>query len=120
MAAPNIVNVATITAKTAGQACGTSATAIISNSAASNKVFKVNTLVVSNVTASAGNITVDVFKNGTTAFRIAFQVSVPANASLVVIGKGEDGIYLEENDSLRLTANATSTLEAVVSYEEIA
>lgn len=120
MAAPNIVNVTSIYGRVAGQACAATATAIVSNAAASNKVLKINTLVVSNVTAGAGNITVDVFKNGATAFRIAFQVSVPANASLVVIGKGEDGIYLEENDSLRLTANATSTLEAVVSYEEIA
>lgn len=119
MAAPNIVNVQTITAKTSGMACGTSATAIVSNSAASGKVFKVNTLVVSNITASSGTITVDVYKNGANAYRIAYQVIVPGNASLVVIGKSEDGLYLEENDSLRLTANATSTLEAVASYEEI-
>jgi hypothetical protein len=49
MAAPNIVNVATITGKTAVQAVGTSATAIVTNSAASGKVFKVNALYVSNI-----------------------------------------------------------------------
>ena len=42
MAAPNIVNVATITGKTAVQAVGTSATAIVINAASSGKVFKVN------------------------------------------------------------------------------
>ena len=41
MTAPNIVNVATITGKTAVQAVGTSATAIVTNSASSGKVLNV-------------------------------------------------------------------------------
>ncbi len=49
MAAPNIVDVTTIIGKTAVQAVGTSATAIVTNSAASGKVLKVNALYVSNV-----------------------------------------------------------------------
>ena len=45
MAAPNIVNVATITAKTVGAALGTSTTtSLLANSASSNKAFKVNTI----------------------------------------------------------------------------
>ena len=43
MAAPNIVNVATITGKTAVQAVGTSATAIVTNAASSGKVTIVPT-----------------------------------------------------------------------------
>jgi len=116
MAAPNVVNVATITGKTAVQAVGTSATAIVSNSAASGKVFKVNALYVSNVDGTNNaDITVDLFRSST-AYRIALTVVVPADASLDVISKP---IYLEEGDSLRLTANAASDLEAVCSYEEI-
>ena len=46
MAAPNIVNVATITGKTSVLTVTTSATAIVTNSAASGKVFKVNALYV--------------------------------------------------------------------------
>jgi hypothetical protein len=49
MTAPNIVNVATITGKTAGQLIGTNGTAIVSNSASSGKVIKINALYVSNV-----------------------------------------------------------------------
>ena len=49
MAAPNIVNVVTITGKTAVQAITTSATAIVTNAADSGKVFKVNALYISNV-----------------------------------------------------------------------
>ena len=117
MAAPNIVNVATITGKTAVLAVTTSATAIVTNSAASGKVFKVNALYVSNVDgASAVDINVDIFRSST-AFHIAKTVSVPADATLDVISKS---IYLEEGDTLRLTASANSDLEAVCSYEIIA
>lgn len=116
MAAPNVVNVATITGKTAVQAVGTSATAIVTNSSGSNKVFKVNALYVSNVDGTNNaDITVDLFRSSV-AYRIALTVVVPADASLDVISKP---IYLEEGDSLRLTANAASDLEAVCSYEEI-
>lgn len=116
MAAPNIVNVATITGKVAGLAVTGSAAAIVTNASSSNKVLKVNALYVSNISTNNGWITVDVYKNGTTAFRIGFQITVPVNATLDVISKP---IYLEENDSLRLTANGASVIEAVVSYEDI-
>lgn len=116
MAAPNIVNVATITGKTAVQAVGTSATAIVTNSASSGKVFKVNALLVSNVDgATNADITVDLYRSST-AYHLAKTVVVPADATLDVLSKA---IYLEEGDSLRLTANAASDLEAVCSYEEI-
>ena len=116
MAAPNIVNVATITGKTAVMAVTTSATAIVTNSAASGKVFKVNALYVSNVDGtSAADINVDIFRSST-AYHVAKTVSVPADATLDIISKS---IYLEEGDTLRLTASANSDLEAVCSYEEI-
>ena len=119
MAAPNIVNVTTIYGKTAGLAVTTSATAIVTNSAASGKVLKINTLIISNVDGTnACDITVDIYKNQTTAYELASTVTVPADASLIIISK-ENSIYLEENDSLRLTASAASDLEAVCSYEEI-
>lgn len=116
MAAPNIVGVTTITGKTAVQAVTTSATAIVTNSAASGKVFKVNALYVSNVDGtSAADVNVDLYRSST-AYHIAKTVSVPADATLDIISKS---IYLEEGDSLRLTASANSDLEAVCSYEEI-
>lgn len=116
MAAPNIVNVATITGKTAVMAVTTSATAIVTNSAASGKVFKVNALYVSNVDGTnVADINVDIFRSST-AYHIGKTISVPADATLDVINKS---FYLEEGDALRLTASANSDLEAVCSYEEI-
>lgn len=119
MAAPNIVNVATITGKTVGLAVTISATAIVINPAASGKVFKINSLIISNIDGTtAADITADVYKNQTTAFNLAKTIAVPADATLVIISK-DTSIYLEENDSIRLTASANSDLEAVCSYEEI-
>lgn len=116
MAAPNIVNVTTITGKTAVQAVTTSATAIVTNSAASNTVVKVNALYVSNVDGTnAADVNIDLFRSST-AYHIGKTISVPADATLDVISKS---IYLEEGDSLRLTANANSDIEAVCSYEII-
>ena len=117
MAAPNIVNVTTVTGKTAVLAVTTSATAIVTNSAASGQVLKVNALYVSNVDGTnAADVNVDIFRSST-AYHIAKTVSVPADATLDIISKS---IYLEEGDTLRLTAGANSDLEAVCSYEIIA
>ena len=116
MAAPNIVGVTTITGKTAVQVVTTTATAIVTNSAASNKVFKINALYISNVDGTAAaDVTVDIFRSST-AYRIANTVSVPADATLDVLSKA---IYLEEGDALRITASANGDIEAVCSYEEI-
>jgi len=116
MAAPNIVNVATITGKTAVQAVGTSATAIVTNSGSSGKVFKVNALYVANIDGStAADITVDLFRSST-AYPIASTISVPADATLDIMSKP---IYLEEGDTLRCTASTAGDLTAVCSYEEI-
>lgn len=116
MAAPNIVNVTSIYGKTGVLAVTTSATAIITNSAASGKVLKVDSLMVANVNGSANaTVNVDVYRSST-AYRIAYQMTVPAGATLDMLSKY---IYLEEGDSLRLTASVNSYLEAVASYEEI-
>lgn len=118
MTAPNIVNVTTITGKTAVQSVGTSETAIVTNSTASGKVFKINSLIVSNIDGTnAADITADVFRSSA-SYKLVSTITVPADATLVVISK-ETAIYLEEGDSIRLSASATGDLQAVCSYEEI-
>jgi hypothetical protein len=117
MANPNIVDVTSIFGKTAVQLVTTTATAIVSNTAGSNKVLKINALYISNVDgANSDDITVDIFR-ANVAYRIAGAIVVPLASTLDIINKS---IYLEEGDSLRLTADNDSLLEAVCSYEEIA
>lgn len=123
MAAPNIVNVTSILGKTAVvDLTTTSATAIISNAASSGKVFKVNSLYVSNVDgSSAADITVGIYSEddiGGTATEIASTISVPADATVVIIDKNSS-IYLEEDKSIGATAGSASDLKVVCSYEEI-
>jgi len=123
MAAPNVVNVATITAKSAMVALSsTSATTLVSNAASSGKVFKVNMIQIANVDGSnACDVTVDMHSaasGGGTAYSLVSTVSVPADASLVALDKGT-ALYLEEDRSITATAGTANDLEVIVSYEEI-
>jgi hypothetical protein len=123
MAAPNIVNVTTITGKTDQiNLNSVSAITVVSNAASSGKVFKINSLIVSNVDGtSAADITVAVYSEddiGGTATELVSTVSVPADASLVVIDKNT-ALYLEEDMSIGATAGTANDLKVVVSYEEI-
>ena len=123
MAAPNVVNVATITAKSALVALSsTSATTLVSNAASSGKVFKVNMIQVANVDGTnACDVTIDVHNaasGGGTAYSLVATASVGADSSLIALDKNT-AIYLEENRSITATAGTANDLEVIVSYEEI-
>lgn len=118
MANPNIVAVTEIYGKTAVLAVTTSATAVVSNSAASGKLIKVNSLILSNVDdTNAVSATVDLYR-GSTATRLIKSVSISINTAFTAIDKSVV-LYLEEGDSIRITASANNDVEAVCSYEEI-
>jgi hypothetical protein len=95
---------------------------VVSNAAASGKVFKINSLIVSNVDGTnAADITVSYYSAaaiGGTATQIVSTISVPADATLVVLDKGTS-IYLEEDRSIGATAGTANDLKVLVSYEEI-
>jgi hypothetical protein len=123
MAAPNVVNVATITAKSAMVALSsTNATALVSNAASSGKVFKINMIQIANVDGTnACDVTVDMHSaasGGGTAYSLVATASVPADSSLIAIDKNT-ALYLEEDRSITVTAGTANDLEVVVSYEEI-
>ena len=123
MAAPNIVNVTSIVGKTVvADLTTTSATSVLSNAASSNLVLKVNSLIVSNVDASASAaITINFYSAaalGGTATQIANTITIPAQTSLIVIDKN-NSIYLEEDRSIGATASIANDLKVVCSYEEI-
>lgn len=123
MAAPNIVNVSTITGVTTAVGIATTAvTAFLSNAASSNKVLKINTLMAVN---NDGNTNADITvryhlaaAGAGTSIPLAFTVTVPADSSLVILGK-DNPIYLEENRSLTAQATAANILSIVCSYEDI-
>ena len=120
MAAPNLVNATTITAKSLGLGITTSATAIVTNSASSGKVFKINSLIISNINGTAAaDVTARIYKAAVaTAYYLAFTISVPNDSTLVLISR-DTSIYLEEGDYIDLLASANSYLTGIVSYEEL-
>ena len=131
MAAPNIASLTTITGKTTYfTPTGVTAVVLLPNAAASGNVFKINQIVVANVDGTnAVDATVSIYSNGAvaqgsapsggTAYPIASTISVPADASLIVVDK-TTGLYLEEGVSITITSGTASKLTFSVSYELMA
>jgi hypothetical protein len=122
MANPNIVSVASIYGKTVYDTdIAASAASLVSNAASSGKIYKINSLIISNIdgTNSADiTITLRNAAGGTTYSTLASTVAVPADATLIVVSK-DISIYLEEDMSLYVLASAAGDLSATCSYEEI-
>lgn len=126
MANPNIVNVTNILGNTSTNLISSTAdpfaTALVNNAASSGKVYKINSIIVANVDGSAAaDITIKIFSQddlGGTGTAIASTISVPADASLVVIDKSTS-FYLLEDRSIGATASAANDLVVTCSWEEI-
>jgi hypothetical protein len=123
MAAPNIYNTATIIGKTTySTPSTTNAGVLLANPASSNKVFKINSLTASNIDGTAAaDVTVAVNTNAAgsgTGYAIVSTLSVPADATLIVIDK-DNQIYLEEDKSIVVTSGTANDITFVISYEEM-
>ena len=108
---------------------GTSALVLVPNAASSGQVFKINQIVAANVNgSSAVDCTVSIYTNGAvaqgsapsggTAYPIVSTVSVPADASLIVVDK-TTGLYLMEGTSITVTSGTASGITYSISYEVI-
>ena len=130
MAAPNIVNVATITGVTtyiAGVSTvgtGNGISTVVTNAASSGKVIKINCLVATAIGDTTG-VTVNhynsasQFTGAAATVSLASTMTVPTFSSLAVIDK-TNSIYLQENEQLAVIAQSNAgTLDVVCSYEEI-
>lgn len=130
MANPNIAAASSILGTTTFLTpSGTSAVVLLPNAASSGQVFKINQIVAANVNGtSAVDTTVAIYSNGGvaqgsapsggTAYPVASTISVPADASLVVVDK-TTAIYLMENQSITVTSGTASGITYSVSYEVI-
>ena len=87
MATPNIVSVATINAFCVNGAVTTSNQDVVD--VAADYVYKINTIIIANIDGTnAATVTISISTdNGSNYFAIASTVSVPADATLVVIDK---------------------------------
>ena len=106
MAAPNVVNVSSIYGKTTGLALTSSSQDVLT--CAADKLIKVNSIIVANVDGTnPDDVTVKYNADNTTAFNLASTVTVPADTTLVVLGK-DAPIYLEEGDKIQALGVAAS------------
>jgi len=118
MTNPNLRYATSIVGNTALYAATTVLNTALTNTAASNKAFKVNSIFCANITSTIpADISVSIY-NGTTDFYIARNITVPGSSTLM-IGTKESYVYLLENWSIRAVASANSNLSLVISYEEI-
>ena len=117
MATPNLVNIATITPKNAMGTLGdTNRTTMIDVPA--ETAVRIDTILLANIDGTnAADVTVEISNdNGSTYYKIASTISVPADSTLDLINRP---IYLDETDLLAVTASANSDLTYLVSYEEM-
>ena len=130
MAAPNIVNVATITGVTtyiAGVSTvgtGNGISTVVTNAASSGKVVKINCLIATAIGSTTG-VTVNhynsasQFTGAAATVSLASTMTVPTFSSLAVIDK-TNSIYLQENEQIGVICQSNAgTLDVVCSYEEI-
>lgn len=131
---PNIVNVSVIRGQTAYCIPSTASSNTVNwtfdgtapitglTPAASN-VHRVTSVTVSNLTGSAATATVAVGNNATFASSnltnyLAYQISVPPNATLVVVDK-TNSFYVTENQSVGVQTGTGNALSFMAVYEQI-
>jgi hypothetical protein len=123
MANPNIVSVTSILGNTTFLTpADTAANVLLSNAASSGNVLKINQIVAANVNGSSAVDTTVAITNqddgAGTAFPIVSTVSVPADASLIVVDK-TTAIYLMEDQSIVVTSGSADDIAYTISYEAI-
>lgn len=118
MANPNIINVTTINGKTTGSTTSTTLSAVLSNSAASGQVYKVNTIVASNTSPSL-TVGIDVaWSDSSDDYYIVKNIDLPPDTTLLVLDKNSQ-IYVEESTSIKAKSTAAGVLDLLISYEVV-
>jgi hypothetical protein len=120
MTEPNLVNVTSIKGRSFLQLLKDDA---IDNSNASmltcdaNTLIKINSVIVANIDGS-NSVNIDVAINHHDHGRhyLAKTVAVPADSTLIVIGK-DAPVYLEEGDELEARASADNDADICISFE---
>lgn len=122
MANPNIVSVSTINGQTVTATLTTSSASIVSNAASSGKIYKVSTIVASNIDGTNdADVTIAINSAAAGAGSDKYltkAITVPNDSSLVVIDKNSS-FYLLEDKSITALASAANDLDITISYEEI-
>lgn len=120
MANPNIAVATTIKGQTVYGTIGTSLVEVLENGSSSNKVLKINTLIITNIDGTnAADVTATLSTaSGFNDSTIAAAITVPPKSNLILISK-DISFYLLEDKAINLQASAASDLTYLLSYESI-
>lgn len=122
MAAPNLLSPTIINGKTTYVTLSsTTETNLLVNAANSNKAIKIISIYAANIDGVVSvDCSLDIYSSATagTAFAIINTVTVPADATVVLVGR-DAPIWLEEDRRLTVQASAANDLTIICSYEEI-
>lgn len=122
MAAPNLAAPTNITGKSVFTTCtSTNAVVLLTNGTASSACLRLTSLAVANIDGSnAADATVNVYNAATsgTAYSLAKTLSVPADSTVIIIGR-DNPVNLEEDRRVEVQASAADDLTFILSYEEI-
>tara|TARA_R110000868_G_scaffold293687_1_gene554178 strand:- start:37 stop:411 length:375 start_codon:yes stop_codon:yes gene_type:complete len=98
----------------------TSVNSLLSNAAASGRVYKVVSLLAANVDGSVAiDTTASVYSAaalGGTAYPIASTISVPADASLIILDSSTP-VVLAADRSIGVTSGTASKIVYTITYE---
>ena len=117
MTAPNMINTATVTGKTAYANLTTISANVITNASNSNSLVKLNHVTMANYSAAlvTGNVIIN--RSGV-SYYVAGTVNIPGNSTLTVLAK-DTATYMEESDVLQSYVSANASVHMFASYEII-
>jgi hypothetical protein len=122
MTAPNLINPSTINGKTTYLTlANTNETDLLVNASSSNKVIKIVSVYAANIDGVVSvDCTLKIYTaaSGGTGHAIVNTVSVPADATVILIGR-DAPIWLEEDRRITVQASASNDLSIICSYEEV-
>ncbi len=122
MARPNIVGINTLVGITSTfQLTGTSQVNVLQNPPNSNKVFKINTIQVTNCGTIDAYVSIGQSQSAgaatTTNFFVA-HAGVATGTSLIVVDKASS-FYLEEDRTITAQTSLANQTQVIMSFEEV-
>jgi len=118
MANPNLASATNIYGGSITTTVSTSSGTIVSNAASSGKMYKVHTLFVTNTDGSATPYVTVTIGTTTTQLNLAYQLNVPPDSVIVLIGR-DNPVYLKEARLIKALASATGDVTLTCCWDEI-
>ena len=121
MAEPNLINTTSCLLESSKFNLGSSASTLAGSKATSgnpyvNKSIKIVSCYFANVTTSTQVVTAQINNAGNVPRLLAYQIAIPAKATLVLITK-DSPIYLEEYDNFEAFSTGQNLVHAITNFE---